>query len=349
MFKKICAVTSLIISSFSVHANDENINLPFSGTSAPIKIEDAEKKKAELTSQLANSFNPQKIQGEMYGITDSGPKLTTEEKVLSKYKPTMDITVPVGGNEMLPIAIALPNRIKTNFNEVEVIGNFNDGIQFDAEGGYLTVVTANENPIGLFIREYGMPETEVAVTLFPFNIGQAVINLEVAMSSKLKRKARENFLERKREIEIKNSLAQISKENKRQREYEAKYTPILESVAKGEDPRGFVLRDVKPAQVCDPLIGSAISHVKLQMYESSRQTIDIVLVENQSAYPVDFDEQYCMYKEDRFGNMHLDKSVVVVGSYPKSTLMPYEKAEVYILRNKNLETFKSKKRQSLLN
>ena len=349
MFKKVCAIATIMLCSSSVYASGENVNLPFTGTTKPIKVEDADKKKAELTSQLANSFNPQKINGEMYGITNGIPKLTTEEKVLSKYKPTMDITVEAGGNEMLPIAVALPNRIKTNFNEVEVIGNFNNGIQFDAEGGYLTVVTANDNPIGLFIREYGMPETEIAVTLFPFSIGQAVINLEITMPHHIKKKAKENYLARKKEIEIKQSLAQISKENKQQREYEAKYTPILEKVAKGEDPRGFVLRDVTPSLVCDPLKNTSISHARLQVYESSRQTIDIVLVENRSPYPVDFDEQYCMYKEDRFGNMHLDKNVVVVGSYPRSTLMPNEKAEVYILRNKNLEMLKDKKRQSLLN
>lgn len=352
MNKLVTHSLTLLIASFGLSAmaqdKEYSVAMPWSGSADKISVEDKEVAKTEITNSIVASIaQQQRIDPSMY---NAGPQPvdTTEQTVLKKYKPRMTVTTEVGGNEMLPIAIGLPNRIKTNFKEIEVVGNFNENVYVSQEGGYLTISVGSSNALGLFLREYGMPETEVAVTLFPFNIGQAMIDMTIKMPASMVREASRRLTERKNLKKINEALVHERAEDKYTKEYIEKHSTILEAVANATDPRGFVLQKTSALYPCPLLNNVGIKHSQLQRYTSSRQTIDIVQIKNTTTSMVDFDELYCMMGSNKYGEVVTFNDVIAVGSYPKSTLRPGEEAEVYILRKNEIPSMNKKSRKRLI-
>jgi len=283
-----------------------------------------------MNTQLGNTAIDPAMYG--YGMYQEQQEETPEQRVLKKYKPNQKYKLSVGGNEMIPISSGLPNRITTNFKQVEVIGNFPESVYLFEEGRYLTVATDSKAPIGMHIREEGMPETTVAITLFPFSVGQAMIDLNVKLTEEMKREMERRAEARKKQIELEESLLAQQAFDRTTNEYVAKFSSIMESVARSDIPAGFILEETPPAQPCDGLTASGIGHVQLQRLSNPRNVIDIVQISNDTTQPIDFNEDLCMVRKDRFGQFVDDESVIVVGSYPRSTLMPGQQAEVYIFR-----------------
>ncbi|WP_105169412.1 hypothetical protein [Pseudoalteromonas sp. T1lg23B] len=325
------------------------MSLPVSGASNPVVKDEEVEKRQMIAAELFKQQNHDlKIDPSLYGIVQDGSAMTTEQKVLAKYRPRLSVKTEIGGNEMLPIAIGLPNRIKTNFKDVEVVGSFPETVYIAQEGGFVTISTNTANPIGLFLREYGMPETEVAVTLFPFQVGQAMINLDIKIPQALQTEIDRNHKRRVEEEKLAEAMLMLDAENRKAKPHIKKYSAILEHIAKGVDPNGFILQEITPRMPCPLLASKGINHVQYQQYNNARQLVDILVIENTSSYPVDFDESYCMYELDNYGQAVKKKDVIVVGSYPRSTLFPGEKAEVYILRNKELPIAQKSSRQRLI-
>ena len=233
---------------------------------------------------------------------------------------------------MIPISSGLPNRITTNFKQVQVIGNFPDNVYLFEEGRYLTIATDSKAPIGMHLREEGMPETTIAVTLFPFSVGQAMIDLNVKLTPEMKREMERRAESREKQAQLEESLLAQQEFDRVTNEYVDKFSTIMESVARSDIPAGFILEETAPTRPCEGLVSTGIGHVQLQRLSNPRNVIDIVQISNDSNQPVDFDEEHCMVKRDAFGYYTSDDSVIVVGSYPRSTLMPGQQAEVYIFR-----------------
>ena len=109
---------------------------------------------AEIATIMNSKFGQTAIDPAMYGYSASDEvNETPEQRVLKKYKPQQKYTMAVGGNEMIPISSGLPNRITTNFKQVQVIGNFPDNVYLFEEGRYLTIATDSKAPIGMHLRE----------------------------------------------------------------------------------------------------------------------------------------------------------------------------------------------------
>jgi conjugal transfer pilus assembly protein TraK len=326
---------------------DYKVDMPWSGANTPIQPENKLKANKDITNIINKSMSHKNIDAKLYGIDDQHSNDTTEQKVLKKYKPRMKYDMEVGDNQMLPIAIGLPNRIKTNFKEIEVIGNFPENVYISQDGGFMTIAVNSSDAVGLFIREFEMPETEIAITLFPFNVGQAMIDLNINMPKSMTREAERRREQRKKDSEISLSLSLLSKENKHNKEYINKYSEILEAVANAEDPKGFTLQNTSPKQPCPQLNKIGINHTQLQSYSSARQTIDIIHIKNLSGATLDFNEEYCMFTTEKEGQQ-LNNEIVVVGVYPRSTLHPDDEAEVYIIRNNKIQTLQKKQRKRLI-
>lgn len=339
-------VALMLAVSFSVVGQEQSNEEPryqfskpwVSGTSQTITQEEAnrlnqDRVSAEIAQTMNTQFNGTVVDPAMYGydIVQEAEE-TPEQRVLKKYTPQMSVKMNVGGNEMLPISAGLPNRITTNFNQVEVIGNFPESVYLYEEGRYLTIATESKAPIGMHIREEGMPETTIAVTLFPFSVGQAMIDIDVDLPSEMRREMERRTEARKKRVELEESLLAQQDFDRQTDEYVGKFSAIMESVARSDIPPGFLLEDTTPSQPCPALLDTGIGHIQLQRLSNPRHAIDIVQISNDTDFPMDFDEGHCMVKKDPFGYYITDESVIVVGSYPRSTLMPGQQAEVYIFR-----------------
>ena len=294
---------------------------------------DPDRVNAEIATIMNSKFGQNAIDPAMYGYSAAEEvNETPEQRVLKKYKPQQKYKLSVGGNEMIPISSGLPNRITTNFNQVQVIGNFPDNVYLFEEGRYLTIATDSKAPIGMHLREEGMPETTIAVTLFPFSVGQAMIDLDVKLTKEMKREMERRAESREKQAELEESLLAQQEFDRVTNEYVDKFSSIMESVARSDIPAGFILEETPPTRPCEGLASTGIGHVQLQRLSNPRNVVDIVQISNDTSQPVDFDEEHCMVKRDAFGYYTSDESVIVVGSYPRSTLMPGQQAEVYIFR-----------------
>ena len=344
----------LLICSSSSAQEDEatyQVQLPWSTANTPLDTPTGNSKsKSSEQIMRAVTENPAFVDPAMHGIVNSNDDDSMESRVLAKYDSTiMSVDTPPGRNYVYPIAAGLPNRIKTNFREVQVIGDFPEDMYLLTEDGNITLQVPGKEVLGIYIREFGMPETAVGLTLFPFDLPQAVIDVNVELPKKMKEKMEANYVKRKETEKIEISLANTPKEDNFAKEYTNKYAAILEKIAGGDDPSGYALLETEFNQPC-PLLNSAnINHVQKQQYVSSKLIVDILHITNESDITVDFEEGYCMFDLNEHTGEPVERDdVIVVGSYPISTLSPGDEAEVYILRKKEQPHYQKSRRTRLI-
>lgn len=274
--------------------------------------------------------------GERFDI--NGNKIEEEPKdmgdfianVKNKYSPQQKVTLLPGGNVILPVSGGLGNTIKTNFHSVAVKTSSSDAV-IDIEKGYIVVTPKGTQPIDLKIYEEGVLNTMVNITLVPFNVPPAMIDMKVKMNAELKNQVKDYRTDISNKLQLAQEKA-VHAQDKYTDEHQARIREILTPVAKGDIPRGFTLSEVKNYDGVSPCQLS-IPHTIGQQLVGAREIVDVVLVKNtwNDVYPIQ--EEFCQ----RDG-------VISVAVYDNAILQPGETTEIYILRDKLYEQRKKQLR-----
>lgn len=248
--------------------------------------------------------------------------------VKEKYKPQQKLTLAPGGNVMLPISAGLGNTIKTNFRSVAVKTSSSDAV-IDIEEGYIVVTPRTRQPVDLKIYEEGVLDTMVNITLQPFDLPPAMIDVTIKMSRKLLGKV-QNYRNQIAQAKKMKEEQAVHKDSRYSDEHVERLKEILTPVAKGLVPKGFTLKGVKEKDgiaVCN----MSLPHAVGQQLVGARVIVDIVLVRN------DWNDIYPLQEEACSGD-----GVMAVGIFDNATLQPGQETEIYIVRDK---LYEAKKKQ----
>ena len=281
---------------------------------------------------IAQDGNVYDAQGNNLGLAQNRQQRAHQgnifDDVKDKYEPQQKLTLRPGGNVMLPISGGLGNTIKTNFRSVAVKTS-NSTAVIDIEEGYIVVTPRSRDPIDLKIYEEGVLDTMVNITLQPFDLPPAMIDVTVKMDRKLLGKVqdyRNQIAQQKKMLEEK----QVQKNSRYSDEHVERIKEILTPVAKGLVPKGFSLKPVNEHNglgVCN----ISLPHTVGQQLVGARTIVDIVLVQN------DWTDIYPLQEEACSGD-----GVIAVGIFDNATLQPGQETEIYIIRDKLFEERKKK-------
>jgi conjugal transfer pilus assembly protein TraK len=96
-----------------------------------------------------------------------------DKKLLMKqkrYQPMQNVTVPPGGNIVLPVSLGLQNRIQTTFKNVSVSTTAPpEDTTIYVEGGSVFITTEKDAPVGIMLSEEGVPASTYNLTLIPID------------------------------------------------------------------------------------------------------------------------------------------------------------------------------------
>lgn len=248
-----------------------------------------------------------------------------------KYKSTQMIKLKPEKSELVPVAVGLQNRISTSFDTVQIkTSDLNTPIEV-SEGSYIYVTPKSTSPISLMIGEKGVPESMVNLTLMPLDVPPVMINLEVELSKKLKIRQREVIAQRASKSEHQRYIDDLSlkpvveNDPRTSSEHAKRVSDLLTLVALGDTPAGFTLSESVPVaqkHPCD-INKMMMYHEVGQQLVSSREIIDVVLVQNDINGLREVREEYC-FADD----------VIAAAVYDKAILAQNETTEMYILRDK---------------
>jgi conjugal transfer pilus assembly protein TraK len=240
------------------------------------------------------------------------------------------VKVKPSENKVIKIAVGMMNKIETPFYKVAV-KTANAGT-INTEGGMIFVSPDNTDPIGLIVREKGMNETMFSITLIPENIPPAMITMDLSMDEGLRTSWYDHVKEEKRSKSMEErkqaSQEQTQEEKMVTDSYEATISGILKSIAKGDIPNGYEMRDAEYKYICDSskYIQPYVAEVK-QIIEGSKINISVGVVTNNTTNYLGLNEAAC-YKP----------GVLAVSSFPKIELAPGEKTEIYIVERREALT-----------
>ena len=269
-----------------------------------------------------------------YGVGVPVPQIhgrdPIKDELKRKYSSHQIIHIKPGDGELAPVAVGLQNQISTPFKNVSIKTSSMD-VPIEVKDGYIFITPMDQSPIGLFVGEKGMPETNVSLTLMPLDVPPTMIDVKVPMSRALRVKYKNYIDERMQKEAIAKHVkemqeAPMNKYDPRVNpDYVKRATTLLANVAKGDIPNGYSFStDIPRDQMfpCD-INKLGMYHRVMQRLESSREIVDIVKVTNDINNFRQMREEYCL-RDD----------VIAVGVFDKATLAPGQSTEVYILRDK---------------
>jgi conjugal transfer pilus assembly protein TraK len=192
---------------------------------------------------------------------------------------------------------------------------------YEIDEGYLYVTVNTKNPISIVLYQEGVLESQVSITLVPVPAPPTLVEIEFNLDDDMLAKAREY----KREMEIKQQIASQQPQAPASNSYQQAISDILLPVAQGNIPRGFALNPTIPREARFPC-SMTIYHEAKQRLVSSKHTIDVVHVVNDSTRTYNVREEMC-----------LGRYVKAVALFEKAYLAPGEESEMYILRDQYTE------------
>jgi len=254
----------------------------------------------------------------------SKPKLES----LSRRVDTMDpkdigpVTVKMkpGVNEIIPVSLGHMNRIITPFANPKVVG-FTDK-EFPVEGSIVYIAPTKEGPITMFITEADSDgEEALSVTLLPEP-----------------RPPREIRLEFEKAFMGRGTAFKKAEKWEKGQAYLDTLKQVLRSLALGEIPPGYGLRD---PIVSDPVVSCEMEGVTIspgQVLDGHSIIAVVSSVTNVSDSMIEIDEPSCYYK-----------GVLAASAWPHVHLYPGDRTELYVLfKRPEFEDFNGTKRPSLL-
>ncbi|MBW8191374.1 type-F conjugative transfer system secretin TraK [Neiella marina] len=250
-------------------------------------------------------------------------------KIKDTYRSVQRLTIAPGESKLVPVAQGLMNRIETPFKMVAVKDSGAEDVIVDLDGGMVFVTINSYEPMSLMVYEEGVPETMFSIMLQPIEAPPVMIDVDMDISPAMIAKG-EAF---RRQLEIDEKLAQADRMQDMQTktsEHVRRIKEILAPVARGEVPRGFSFTDEIPTHYREPCSITIYQEAKQRLI-GAREVVDVVLVENTSSQAYYVREQHCLMKD-----------TIAAAVLDRSLLMPGERTEVYILRDKLYEQRKAR-------
>ena len=238
------------------------------------------------------------------------------------------LTVTPGVNQIIPIAIAHPNRLVTPFAAPEVVSTTLTGADDDGRCGELCirenvvyVATDKTRPVTLFITEKGSQARALSLTLIPRRIPPREIFLAFAAGAGNRGGA--------------NPAAKAWEES---RPYTATIRALFRALALGEIPRGYAIDRVTggAVPVCTQA-GVAVDFSAGQSLSGHHLKVFVGLARNLSSRPVEIEETFCAGDD-----------VVAVAAWPSAMLAPRRETEIFVAKKAARRPAPSRARPSLL-
>lgn len=92
----------------------------------------------------------------MNNAPSEGPGQKAVNEAKKRYQPMQNVTVPPGGNIVLPVSLGLQNRIQTSFKNVSVSTTApSEDTTIYVEGGSVFITTVKDAPVGIMLAEEG--------------------------------------------------------------------------------------------------------------------------------------------------------------------------------------------------
>ncbi|HFS1364750.1 TPA: TraK domain-containing protein [Klebsiella pneumoniae] len=272
-----------------------------------------------------------------------GQKAVNEAK--KRYQPMQNVTVPPGGNIVLPVSLGLQNRIQTTFKNVSVSTTAPpEDTTIYVDGGSVFITTEKDAPVGIMLSEEGVPASTYNLTLIPIDVPGAMIHVQTQLTQNMAIERDRHIAETtNKELLEQAQSGELDEKSIAQDDRKQRIIDILYPVANGEVPTGFALQldklSVIPTKERTPC--SFNFYAKLgQRLVGARELVDVILVQNNLTYPSVIDDQKC-----------ITPGVIATAIFDKAFLQPGEKTELYILRDKLYQERESRvtKRPSLIN
>jgi conjugal transfer pilus assembly protein TraK len=293
----------------------------------------------ELTKSLGLELEKQNKQAEK-------PKQTQTQSVTKK--PVVDFTIEKGPvikikpseNKIVNVAVGMMNKIETPFYKAAVKTSNNGDIT--VEGGVIFITPKTKEPIGLIIREKGLNDSMISLTLIPEDVPPVMLTADIAMNeeqrtqwyahvkSEKDAKALEERKSREKELAESEPKSKSNASN-----FEGIVSGLLKNIALGGIPNGYQLRESDFAYNCNinPEFPSYTAQIK-QVIEGSKLNVNVGYVKNETSNNLSLNETNC-YKP----------GVLAVSAYPKVDLAPGEVTEIYIVeKREELSTDTARKR-----
>ncbi|QOV61523.1 type-F conjugative transfer system secretin TraK (plasmid) [Klebsiella variicola] len=272
-----------------------------------------------------------------------GQKAINEAK--KRYQPMQNVTVPPGGNIVLPVSLGLQNRIQTTFKNVSVSTTApSEDTTIYVEGGSVFITTVKDAPIGIMLSEEGVPESTYNLTLIPIDVPGAMIRVQTQLTQNMAiERDRHIAANTNKELLEKAQSGELDEKSIAQDDRKQRIIDILYPVANGEVPTGFALQldklSVIPNTEKSPCRFNFYAKLGQRLI-GARELVDVILVQNTLTYPSVVDDQKC-----------ITPGVIATAIFDKAFLQPGEKTELYILRDKLYQERESRvtKRPSLIN
>jgi len=225
-----------------------------------------------------------------------------------------------GTNVIVKVAVNHLNRFVTPFETPEIKTQSTAMVTEIAEN-VVYIGTDQQDPVTVYIKEKGSEEQAISLTLIPIQIPPREITLKLPDSNPL------NFV----------GTAKARKWEEAQ-PYVATLELLLRTVALGDMPRGYKLANTPQGQLpaCRQA-GLQFDFANGQSLIGSNLDVQIGVITNVSNIPIEFVEDTCG-----------DWNVAAVSVFPRHTLQPFEKTEVYVVIKKNMQKAIAPKRRSLV-
>ncbi|MBL1980756.1 traK family protein, partial [Klebsiella pneumoniae] len=122
----------------------------------------------------------------MNNAPSEGPGQKAVNEAKKRYQPMQNVTVPPGGNIVLPVSLGLQNRIQTSFKNVSVSTTApSEDTTIYVEGGSVFITTVKDAPVGIMLAEEGVPESTYNLTLIPIDVPGAMIRVQTQLTQNM--------------------------------------------------------------------------------------------------------------------------------------------------------------------
>ncbi len=228
----------------------------------------------------------------------------TKEKV--EHNPDLSLGAIVikprpGMTESAVIKRGKMNRIITPFDDVKVITM--DPIETKIEGRDLYIVTESEVPVSLYIMSQNNEGTTLSLQLVPKD---SIAPVEIKIADTGQHVTAEN---------------NDNRYNKPSLPYVNEIKSIMQSMGKQLIPSGFTLSDLTPSITNTTFCHDPnLTFLPGQVLTGASMKMVVLVAQNTNSTPVNFEESSCA-----------NESVISVAAWPKISLNPGDKTEVYIL------------------
>jgi conjugal transfer pilus assembly protein TraK len=261
----------------------------------------------ERKQEVVNAKPEQPIEKPVEGTMDAAP---------------MELVIKDGETHMLPISVGHPNRLITPFQTPRV-KKLDPSLTVEVVDNVLYVATNQPHPVTIYIREDGTEGFAVPLILFPKKIPPRQVTLRFSEESRI---AMPRGSKKAEAWETKES-------------YQTTLKQLLTSVARGQTPSGYVLRNVKPSDYlpyCKQL-GLDFDFSSAQVLEGHRLSVIVGTLTNTHDQSVEFVETNC-----------LNSRVKAIAAWPEVFLNPGQKSELYLVINRETAPKRVQKRPSLI-